>query len=61
MTNNDYPSDIHPLLRDLERVLACVEYNCDYKDIMAKYGFKDLKQFIEFVFINLLRRYCHIC
>lgn len=57
MVNEDYPSEVYQLLRDLERVLACVDYDCDYYDIIEGYGCKTLKEFIGFVFAKILKTY----
>ncbi len=57
MVNEDYPSEVYQLLRDLERVLACVDYDCDYYYIIEGYGCKTLKEFIGFVFAKILKTY----
>lgn len=48
MNNEDYPSEVQELLRDLNRVLTCIDYDCNYYDIIKKYGCKTLKEFVGY-------------
>lgn len=60
MNNEDYPSEVDELLRDLNSALACIDYDFDYYDIIKKYGCKTLKEFVDFVFAKILKIYFHI-
>lgn len=61
MQNEDYESKVYKPLKDLNWALACIDYGYDYDDIIKEYGCKTLKEFIDFVFVNILRKYLHIC
>lgn len=58
MTNEDYPSKVYELLKDLEGALSCVDYNCSYREILEKYSCSSLKKFIDVVYIKLQQKYC---
>lgn len=48
MNNEDYPSEVDELLKDLNSVLTCIDYDFDYYNIIKKYGCKTYKEFVGY-------------
>jgi hypothetical protein len=57
MQNEEMPSKLNVLLKDLENVLSNIDYGFSYQDILEKYKCNDLKQLFDLVYVRLIRNY----
>lgn len=57
MFNEELPSKLNVLLKDLENVLSNIDYGYSYQDILDKYKCTNLKQLFDLVYVRLIRNY----
>lgn len=57
MYNEEMPSKLNVLLKDLENVLSNIDYGFSYQYILDKYKCNDLKQLFDLVYFRLIRNY----
>jgi len=57
MYNEEMPSKLNVLLKDLENVLSNIDYGFSYQDILDKYKCNDLKQLFDLVYFRLICNY----
>lgn len=54
---NNRERDIKEILKDLEELLSRINNGSDYKDILKKYKYKNIKQIFDLVYVCLIRDY----
>lgn len=57
MYNEEMPSKLNVLLKDLENVLSNIDYGFSYQDILDKYKCNNLKQLFDLVYFRLIHNY----